>query len=326
MDVAPGIPLVPATAGELATIASLDHPSARRAHVLHGYFRPWDIKGEAWIFPLYTPFSKDPIPLAPAAYSEFEAGTTFDLSDRYHGGVGMVMIIRYLDGPAGPYDELLYIPGLFTNKEKPEEYFLTTTRIYVSTDISVANGRKEWAIPKHRAEFSFDRIANSSRVHITVSHPTKPTPEPFFSAILGESRLTPLPIPVKTSWLSWPVSRYFLDGYKACLIQPPLLSTTDLEDQASKLSVLTKTNQTVHALTGSAGKTLAFTPSASGWSRLSYIEVKRPAGGDEDKDWSGFGDGIGFPKFAVAKEGIISGKGVRLPTFSMHVASGVVVK
>jgi len=149
--------------------------------------RPWDVQGQGWIFPLYTPFSTTPIPqsLLKAAYSDFERGTQFDMTERYHGGVGMVMVIRWdsyssqllllfssADGwcvrhltdtnkdlvsdraestaaqqtdsffklwvTAGPYDELLYIPGLFSKEDKPEEYFLTTTRIYVSTDVSVA--------------------------------------------------------------------------------------------------------------------------------------------------------------------------------------------
>ncbi|GAA5887476.1 hypothetical protein JCM16303_003430 [Sporobolomyces ruberrimus] len=326
---------------------------------------PWDVKGQGWIYPIYTPFSKSPIKVPKGTYSEFESGTSFDLSERFHGGVGMVMIVRYLDCPgkdispsltprrpsrigrfrveleqaklidsvellldtaAGAYDELLYIPGLFSKEEKPEEYFLTTTRIYVSTDLSVANGRVEWGIPKHRAEFEFTPLSpDSSKMHLTVSHPTNP-PRPFFSAVLTDSKLTPFSMPVSTSWLSWPISRYFMDGYNATLIQPPLPSSLDEPDKAR--STLEGTNQTIKAFTGSEGRTLAFSPVSTGWSRLSYLEVRAPEGGSEggEEDWSGFGDGKGFPRFEVAKEGIISGRGVRLTSFKMHIPAGVVVE
>ncbi|GAA5914768.1 uncharacterized protein JCM6883_001084 [Sporobolomyces salmoneus] len=296
---------------------------------------PWGVKGQGWIFPVYTPFSSTPIKVPEGSYSEFEAGTSFDLSERFHGGVGLVMAVRYLEGPgltksvsvlslpAGPYDELLWIPGLFSKVDKPEEYFLTTTRIYVSTDASVANGRKEWGVPKHRANFSFTPLApNSSKIHLTVSHPTEPTPQPFFSAMLSDSNFTPFAIPVSTSWLSWPISRYFLDGYTATLIQPPLPSSVN-EPEKARLS-LKETNQTVEVFVGSDGKTLAFTPTSIGWSKLSYLEAKAPEGGN-DEDWTSFGDGKGFPKFQVAKEGILGGKGVRLTSFDMHIPGGVVV-
>lgn len=61
--------------------------------------------------------------------------------------------------PVGPYDELIYVPGLFSRRPRqplrtgrtaaePIEYFPSITRIYVSTDESVYNGRKNWGIPK----------------------------------------------------------------------------------------------------------------------------------------------------------------------------------
>ncbi|GAA6021087.1 hypothetical protein JCM11491_004411 [Sporobolomyces phaffii] len=289
---------------------------------------PWDVKGQGWIFPIYTRFSPTPIPLAAGAYSPFEAGTSFDLGARYHGGVGMVMVVRYLEGPAGPYDELLYIPGLFSKEDKPTDYFLTTTRIYVSTDESVANGRAEWGIPKHRAKFAFTPLTpDDSRIHLTVSHPTEPFPRPFFSAVLVDSQLTPFSLPVSTSWLAWPISRYLMDGYVPTLIQPSLPSSKDHRGVDTARSILGETNQTVEAFTGSDGKTLAFTPASKGWSKLSYLEVRDPEGASSSgHDWTSFGDGKGFPRFQVAREGIISGRGIRLTTFEMHIPGGLVVE
>jgi hypothetical protein len=115
-----------------------------------------------------------------------------------------------------------------------------------------------------------------------------------------------------------------MDVYVATLIQPPLPSSQDEPEKAQ--STLRETNQTIEAFTGSDGKTLAFTPSSTGWSKLSYLEVKAPPEGGEGEDWSSFGDGKEFPKFQVAKEGIISGRGIRLTSFEMHIPGGVVVE
>ena len=178
---------------------------------------------------------------------------------------------------------------------------------------------------RHRANFTFTPLPHSSKTHLTVSHPTSPTPQPFFSAILSDSKLTPFPLPVSTTWLSWPVSKWLMDGYVPTLIQPPLSSAQDEPEKAK--SNLTKTNQTISAFSGSQGnKTLAFTPSSTGWSKLSYLEVKAPEGATSEEDWRGFGDGKGFPKFEVAKEGIIGGKGVRLTSFKMHIPAGAIVE
>ena len=136
--------------------------------------------GEGWILPLFTPFSKTPIPLPSGAYAPLEQGSEADLGARYHGGFGVVLVVRYesSDGastvllssttsqraatPAvdadtlpslavGPYDELMIIPGLFSRPGKDggePSYALAITRIYVSTVASVANGRRLWGIPK----------------------------------------------------------------------------------------------------------------------------------------------------------------------------------
>lgn len=283
----------------------------------------------------------------------------------------MVMVVRYKDCPAGPYDELLYVPGLFSRKETADQYFLSNTRIYVSTDVSVANGRKEWGIPKHRADFSFDPVkGHPSKLRLTVSHPRRndstdsstERARPFFAANLSDSKVTPFALPVRTSWLEWSISRWLMDGYEATLIQPALSSSVDVRAQVDagtgsdehareaakgQLAYLEETDQTVDAFTGSSGETLAFTPTATGWGKLCYLESlasieprsdttsssetdrlgaegEGRVGGEVD-EWSGFGDGVGFPKFKVAQEGLIPGRGVHLTSFEMHIPAKVVV-
>lgn len=61
-------------------------------------YSPWDLTGEGWIFPIYTPFSETPIPLPEASYAALESGTSADQGKRFHGGVGMVMVVRYNSG------------------------------------------------------------------------------------------------------------------------------------------------------------------------------------------------------------------------------------
>lgn len=69
------------------------------------------------------------------------------------GGVGVVMLVNYTSSDAGPYRELLFIPGAFKH---PRGRFYSITRIYVSTQVSVVSGRENWGIPKQWATFAED--------------------------------------------------------------------------------------------------------------------------------------------------------------------------
>lgn len=106
---------------------------------------PWDVTGIGWTALIKTPFSIAPIPLPSGAYHPLESGTSADMSSRFHGGVGAIMLVRYDSRPVGPYDELLYIPGLFSRGEGNSlVYYYSITRIWVSTEASVVNGRSNW--------------------------------------------------------------------------------------------------------------------------------------------------------------------------------------
>lgn len=54
---------------------------------------------------------------------------------------------------AGPYDELLYVPGYFNFKSEAgkDNFALSVTRIYVSAPASVKNGRANWGVPSELA-------------------------------------------------------------------------------------------------------------------------------------------------------------------------------
>lgn len=76
------------------------------------------------------------------------------------GGIGAVMLMDYRTSDVGPYRELLYIPALFKLGGKLS---FSISKIYVSTEESVWNGRRNWGIPKDLARFSIRRQADGSQ-------------------------------------------------------------------------------------------------------------------------------------------------------------------
>jgi hypothetical protein len=107
---------------------------------------PWQLTGDGFIL-LYW-FSK-----------RFLLQNGFipqNLIDSFRGGPSVVALVNYHHSDVGPYYELLFIPGRF---DYAGRQFSSVTKIYVSTEASVVNGRKNWAIPKETADFEWD--ANS---------------------------------------------------------------------------------------------------------------------------------------------------------------------
>lgn len=83
-----------------------------------------------------------------------------------------------------------------------------------------------------------------------------------------------------------------MSGYEAALVQPPLPAAS-----SAPASALEPSKESGQDALVSSSDTYIVKPVASGWSRLATIE---PAPSDSaDEDWSGFGDGKGFPKFAL---------------------------
>lgn len=62
-----------------------------------------------------------------------------------------MMFVDYATSPVGPYHELLFIPGAF---DFAQGRYLSISRIFVSSEDSVVNGRRNWGIPKELAQFS----------------------------------------------------------------------------------------------------------------------------------------------------------------------------
>ena len=121
------------------------------------YPSPWKLNGRGYVF-LY----KIPRRLKREKYfiPDFAKGS--DLSS-----LGTLMLVDYKRSTAGPYSELLFIPGKISYNNIKSH---TISRIYVSTKESVYNGRENWGIPKELAEFKFiKQDKNSERIVVTVN-------------------------------------------------------------------------------------------------------------------------------------------------------------
>ncbi len=81
------------------------------------------------------------------------------LIGKRRGSTAYVLFVDYRAAAVGPYQELLVAPAVYDFGEQGE--YPTITRIYVSTYDSVVNGRRNWGIPKDRADFSIERVAKN---------------------------------------------------------------------------------------------------------------------------------------------------------------------
>lgn len=141
---------------------------------------PWILNGSGYIF-LYK-FSSD------FAHNKY---FKTDFTKELFGGFGTIMLVDYTQSTAGPYRELLFIPGEFTFMYKK---YYSITKIYVSTMESVENGRENWGIPKELAEFDISNIGKK-RQHWAV----KKDSNTIFEVILCRR---PFYFPVNTKYIS----------------------------------------------------------------------------------------------------------------------------
>ena len=117
---------------------------------------PWTLHGSGWILLLELPGE---VRCDPRHLPEELRGLPL-------GGPSLVMFVDYADSPAGPYRELLYIPGRFHFPDGRRAW--SVTRIYVSSWDSVVNGRLNWGIPKDRADFDCASTGRGERIRVTV--------------------------------------------------------------------------------------------------------------------------------------------------------------
>lgn len=148
------------------------------------YPAPWNLRGKGYIM-IYK-FKK--------SFVEKDCNVPDFLKGKYAGGFGAVMLVDYEESNAGPYGELLFIPGKFLFRGKRLD---TISKIYVSSYESVVNGRKNWGIPKEKAEFTFKNYNDREEI-ITIK--SGDTEVAKFKIASGK-----LPFPVSTKLLPFPL-------------------------------------------------------------------------------------------------------------------------
>jgi len=227
---------------------------------------PWNLVGQGWRFFLINPSSLDIT--TGGYYHPLELEGT-KLSAEYHGvfkgGFSSALVYRYSDSDVGPYDELIFVPGKFTNPVDGKEY-LRVSRIYVSSERCVYNGRTNWNVPKHLARFKFT-LGPSNSTKIEVFSSNDMDDPPFFSAI---SRPAP-----------WIPSYPFNSLWSPILVQPPLKPLT--EEQKRQI-----TQENPETLASGSPRWASITPLMTGKLRVCRFEP--------GLDGNEYGDGIGFPK------------------------------
>ena len=103
---------------------------------------PWQLTGRGYIAALrFGEGVLDADPFTPSSLR----------GRRRSGNWGYIMLVDYADSAVGPYKELLFIPGRFDDVDGGKRYSIS--RIFVSSQASVDNGRRNWGIPKELAEF-----------------------------------------------------------------------------------------------------------------------------------------------------------------------------
>ena len=85
------------------------------------------------------------------------------LGGSFSGGIGTIMLVDYVSSDAGPYRELLFIPGRFSFQSGR---LFSITKIYVSTMNSVVNGIRNWGIPKELAQFDISQTAHERTINV----------------------------------------------------------------------------------------------------------------------------------------------------------------
>jgi hypothetical protein len=156
------------------------------------YPAPWTLSGKGYIL-LYQ---------FPKNFVEETVNLPEFLKGHFAGGFGALMLVDYSTSDAGPYSELLFIPGKFKHKGKKLN---TISNIYVSTMESVENGRRNWAIPKEPAEFSFQSTGPHTE-KISVSSGDSTIAE-FTLESCGIS------FPVNTKLFPFPLVQYHEESY-----------------------------------------------------------------------------------------------------------------
>jgi hypothetical protein len=98
---------------------------------------------------------------SPGAAEHHQRGLTYDRSIP----VTLGAFLRYDDGPAGAYDEILASPTFMLRNRR---VCMGVPFIAVDSETSIAGGRENWALPKTLAQFDW-RLDGDTPSHLTAA-------------------------------------------------------------------------------------------------------------------------------------------------------------
>ncbi|MCY7351041.1 MAG: acetoacetate decarboxylase family protein [Cytophagaceae bacterium] len=140
---------------------------------------PWNLTGHG--FALLYRFPQD--------WAQQSGHLAPDQREVLTGRWGAVMLVDYATSGVGPYQELLCIPG---QVEQGGKHRFTISKIYVNTEVSVVNGRRNWGIAKEQADFAWIKNKDEQKITVTVN-----------GEVALRARLNPfgIPFPLTTALL-----------------------------------------------------------------------------------------------------------------------------
>lgn len=102
---------------------------------------PWTLKATIYAIPFWLTSKNAASILSHLIYHAVEYASSFS-ADKALGGLSMIQIIRYIESPVGPYDEMVILPGSFAfDKNGKNIKELRATCLYVSQKETCYNGR-----------------------------------------------------------------------------------------------------------------------------------------------------------------------------------------
>ncbi|WP_246580844.1 hypothetical protein [Deinococcus aestuarii] len=127
--------------------------------------------------------------------------------------LGVLMLLRYVSSPVGPYDELLWVEAPVASPAGPRPRVRSTL---VSTRESVEWGRRNWGIPKRLARFEWEGEPGRGQVRVT-GEDGQAVAHLAFRTGRRSLPVTTAPIPAALRTLAQPA----LDGGSGWLLTTP---------------------------------------------------------------------------------------------------------
>ncbi len=109
---------------------------------------PWRLRGRGYV----------------VVYRRPRACACGDAAGRGTGALAALLLLSYHSSPAGPYGEAILACGPLRDPDglRPRLRW-TVRRIWVTTAVSLANGRRNWGLPKQEAHIDFDGGSRPAR-------------------------------------------------------------------------------------------------------------------------------------------------------------------